>query len=72
MLRNARGWDKDRKSKCNFYPEFRIAHTLNLAYLRDPELLFKFYLDHVAALAVIPLTSLSHGLLKFNRTLRRI
>lgn len=74
MLRNARRWDKDTKSKCDFYPEFKISCTLNLAYLCHPKLLFKFYFDHVAALfelVVIPLTSLSQGLLNFSGALKR-
>lgn len=73
-LRNTRGWGKDKKSKCDFYPEFKISCTLNLAYLCYPELLFKCCFAHVEALVelvVVPLTSLRQGLLSFNRTLGR-
>jgi len=74
VLRNARGWCKDKKNKCDFYPEFKISYTLNLAYFCHLKLLYKCYFHHVAALvelAVIAQNSLTQGFLNFNRTLRR-
>lgn len=51
--------DKDRKSKYDLYIEFKISCTLNLAYLYHPELLFKLYIHHVAALVELLLAKYS-------------